>query len=1655
AAVVLTAVSTGGVWSGTGVVGNTFDPTIALAGDHTIQYDVVNGACSDSDTEVIHVDSEVIATITPIGPFCETEAAVGLTAVSPGGVWSGTGVVGNTFDPTIALAGDHTIQYDVVNGACSDSDTEVIHVDSEVIATITPIGPFCETEAAVGLTAVSPGGVWSGTVLPGNIFNPSIVGPGDYVVRYDVVNGVCSDFDTHVITVYSEIDAIILAAGPYCDNISIINLTANYSGGTWSGNGVLDPIAGLFSPSTAGAGDHSITYTLTNGACEDIDNVIVHVDSSPDATITEILPICETIGLVTLSSVTTGGIWSGTGVIGNNFDPVIAGQGDHVITHIVTNGTCSDTDNIIIHVDTLPDATITPAGPFCEDYEFAYLQAVSSGGIWSGTGVTNPITGQFSPLFSGIGNHDITYSVINGTCTDSDSFTIVVNDYLDATITPIGALCQSGDLITLHAANPGGTWSGQGIIDPINGILDPSQVQHGDNTMVYTLTNGACISTDIHIYQVDAQVDATILSNPGTICLDNPPFILLTVEPNGTWTGQGVSNLTTGAYNPNQAGVGTHEITYSLSNGTCYDSDTIYITVNPIPDVNILTEGPFCENDDPVTLIAATDGGAWSGIGVLDNVFDPQIAGPGDHTITYELTLNGCSATGTKILHVDSATDATITQTGPFCVNSGPNILIAATIGGIWSGNGMNNGYFYPENAGFGNHLISYTVTNGACSDTDEITIIVDNYTDVTITAVDAMCSNDPPVNITASVLGGIWSGTGIINPATGLFDPASSGPGTFTITYSFTNGTCIINTTTTLIVNPTPIVLISNFPESFCYNDNYVVVVTSPPGGILSGPGVSMGAFHPQVAGPGTHTIQYVATNVYGCTDMTSATVEVFPGTSTNISIPDDEFCLDDEAVSLDGTPSGGIFEGPGIEGNKFIPGIAGSGIHELFYIYTDDYGCVNTASVLVEVSTPLTINLTGENLICFGINTGYVNAEVTGGVPDYTYLWDDPSNSTTPLVENLSSGTYSITVTDSWGCDDTTSITITEPTQLSLNISSVSYPDCYDQTNGHAFVLASGGTPPYSYIWDDDNNTTSALLNNVGEGIYHLTVTDANGCDGVILVVISQPDELIAEIISQTNVGCNGVNNGSATVNVTGGTPPYQYIWDNPAHTPLATANHLAAGTYNVSITDANGCTASTSVIITESSNMTAEIITTDVICAVRLGTATINVDGGHSPYSYHWSSGSITNNAYNLSYGAHYVTVIDDQNCQYITSVNIGISGSINANIIQDQGILCGGSNDASLHAVTTNGISPLDYLWSNGIRTQYNSYIGAGHYEVTIIDDWGCTGSYSHDISPLPLMTITPTVTGAGCFGGETGTITISVSGGTQPYNIIWSTNETTFTISDLAAGYYQVTVTDANNCVTLGNYYISNPENPLDIDFLVRNIKCANGNDGAISITASGGTPGYLYSWEYEGNTFSGSSANNLYPGIYNVTVSDAQGCEMDTTIVITEPEAFEYSFVSINPSCIGNSDGYVEIIVIGGTPPYNLSWSNQTSPAPYITGLRQGTYMFTIIDDAGCTHNTETIELVDDNVECIAIPTAFTPNFDGINDTWLIENIELFPWAIIQVYNRWGQLVFEGSGAGEPWDGKWNGKIVPTGSYVYTVDLLNGTKYCGIVTVIQ
>lgn len=963
----------------------------------------------------------------------------------------------------------------------------------------------------------------------------------------------------------------------------------------------------------------------------------------------------------------------------------------------------------------------------------------------------------------------------------------------------------------------------------------------------------------------------------------------------------------------------------------------------------------------------------------------------------------------------------------------------------------MSGNIFNPNIAGVGNHTITYSISNGVCTDIQSVNIVVDTYVSVDIVSELSVCSNDLAFILEANPSSGTWSGVGVSG---NYFDPNISGVGTFPVNYIYENGACVSNNIVNITVNPSPIAIISNSQTTFCENSPSFVIVASPPVGVFSGTGVSGVMFNPAEAGVGNHEIQYNITNNFGCSDSANAifTVNIVP--DINFSLSETQICYNAENLNLNASPSGGSFSGDGIIGNQFSPSIAGPGEHNIIYTYSNSEACSAYSEQIITVSEPIIINLLGTNTTCYSKNNGSIAAEISGGQGELNINWSTGANNTNNL-ENLFAGIYKITVTDSWNCSESNNITITQPEQLNIDFSIVENPLCHNDSNGNITINVTGGTNPYYYNWNDLNNSTSPSIHNLPSGNYEVIITDYNSCTGTASINLINPEPLNAYISSFSDVNCGNENSGTASVSATGGTSPYSYIWSDANNSTSPSITGLAAGIYVVSVNDANNCSTSASVTISNPGELSIIVNSQNIICSHNLGSAQVIIQTGQEPFSYQWSTGQNTGYISNLQAGTYTITVTDDNNCKSTEQVIISIEGSINAGIIQNIENICFGDSNAELFAQSINAIEPLNYHWSNGVNTALNNNLPAGIYEVFLTDAWGCTGSATKEVKEGEKINITPTITAFGCHGDSNGSISIQISGGQSPYDILWSNGSTSNYITDLAAGSYSVTINDANSCLTIESYSVVNPSAPLYLNILKKDISCYGYSDGEIQINAIGGMPEYTYLWEYNNNSFTGSSASNLAKGTYYITVLDSQNCDFDTLVVIAEPKHIEYSFISVNPSCIGNDDGYVEVSVIGGYPPYNISWNNQTASAEIITGLSQGVYTFTLTDNAGCSLETNTVFLIDDNAECLKIPNAFSPNGDGINETWIIENIENYPWAVIQVFNRWGQLMFEGKGNAAPWDGTWNGKIVPTGGYIYTVDLLNGTRYCGIVSVIQ
>jgi hypothetical protein len=613
---------------------------------------------------------------------------------------------------------------------------------------------------------------------------------------------------------------------------------------------------------------------------------------------------------------------------------------------------------------------------------------------------------------------------------------------------------------------------------------------------------------------------------------------------------------------------------------------------------------------------------------------------------------------------------------------------------------------------------------------------------------------------------------------------------------------------------------------------------------------------------------------------------------------------------------------------------------------------------------TTPTASISSSTNVSCYGQSTGSATASTNGTSP--TYSWS-PSGGTNATASGLSAGTYTVTVTVPGGCHNTATVTITQPASaLSASISShTNVSPCSTSTNGTATASASGGTSPYAYSWTPSTGVTganTASASTMGQGTYTCTVTDAKGCTTTATIVISGPSAVTGSISSQTNVSCNGGNNGSATISASGGTSPYTYSW-SPSGGTAATANNLTAGTYTCTIKDINNCTGTVSVTITQPSVLSASISShTNVLCyGQSTGSATVSASNGTSPYAYSWSpSGGTGTTASNLSAGSYTVTVTDHNGCTTTASVTITQPAfALSASISSHSNAPCNGE-DGSATVTASGGVTPYTYSWSPSGGTGSSANVPAGSYTVTVTDHNGCTATASVTITQPADFTGTITTYNI-CGSGNTGAISVQLTGGTTPYTYSWTPNVTTTdSAGNLSAGSYTVIVNDANGCGPLeGTTTISHITAETVSITSQTNVSCFGGNNGSITASAS---PTVNYAWSPSGGT--NATASSLTAGTYTVTSVESNGCRATASATVTQPPAIRDSIsASTNVSCNGGSNGSATVGVKGGTSPYTYSWN--TSPVQTnatAASLTAGSYTVTIHDAHSCT-STATVTI--------------------------------------------------------------------------------------------
>ncbi len=445
--------------------------------------------------------------------------------------------------------------------------------------------------------------------------------------------------------------------------------------------------------------------------------------------------------------------------------------------------------------------------------------------------------------------------------------------------------------------------------------------------------------------------------------------------------------------------------------------------------------------------------------------------------------------------------------------------------------------------------------------------------------------------------------------------------------------------------------------------------------------------------------------------------------------------------------------------------------------------------------------------NIACNGASTGSISLIMTGGNTPYSYAWSNGGS--TASITGLAAGAYSVTVTDAAGCGTLNySFTISEPTALVASIGSTANVSCNGDNTGSASASATGGIGPYTYAWS--NGATTASNTGLMAGTYTVTVTDASGCTDTEIVTITEPTALVASVGSSTNVLCNSGSNGSATATASGGTAAYTFLWSNGSST--ATVTGLSAGTYTVTVTDANGCTDTDIVTISEPAALVANVTSSNnASCnGSNDGAATASAAGGTAPYSFSWSNGASTAGATGLIAGSYTVTVTDANGCTDTDVVNITEPAILVASISGNVNVSCNGGANGSLTASATGGTTAYTYLWSDGSTAATASGLSAGTYTVTITDANGCSDTESAIVTEPTLLLLSTSAVNVTCNGGLDGAIDLTVSGGTTSYTFSWSSGAVTEDINSIAAGTYTVTVTDANGCSDNTSETLSEP-----------------------------------------------------------------------------------------------------------------------------------------------------------------------------------------------------------------------------------------------------
>ena len=1489
--------------------------------------------------------------LTPFDPFCLNDPPAELADTEDGiiGVWSGPGVSGGIFNPAAAGVGSHTLTFTPNSGQCANVNTITVVVNATDAPSFSPFSPICQNASPGSLPGSSLNGI-TGTWNPATINTAT---PGTFTYTFTPDAGQCSNPTSIQITITPATTPTFSLVGVICQNSNPQSLPST------SNNG----ISGTWNPATintAVPGNFSTTFTPNAGQCAQPVTLGFVINPATDPDFNPVEPLCQNSSAPALPTTSTNGIsgtWSPATI--NTANP-----GTTTYYFTPTTGQCASADSISVTINANTAPQFDNFGPFCQNASPPALPGTSSNGIsgtWSPATINTGSTGTSNYIFTPNSGQCASNATVPITVNATPAAGIPVPLQFCIVVFPPSLLSENSSAV-ISQINGGNTaltvnwFFDAAATQPILNIANIFANIPPPTTVYANVSNGSCSSATVPVPVQISQ--APTINNPGsqTACgtytlpgitgTNLPGNQAYYTGPNGTGT----------MYLPGAMITTTTTLYIYAGTGACSDQEQFTVTINPAPIAN-----------PPSAPLEVCSNGAGTGVFNLTGL-NAQISG-GIGTVSWFSNANGT---------------APITNPGAF--SSGPTTVYAVVSSGPCASTPVP--------------VTLSLIPGPAANPAGPISVCPDGNGQGTF----------PLLNLNGIVSGGTGTVNWFIDPTgnSPINNPGAYISGNTTVYAIVSLGGCnSAAVPVSLEVLPPLNVSLLETQIILCASDANGAIATQVSGG--SGPftfdwniNALDGIQNPQNLGPGTYAVTVTDTNS-GCIGSGSITLNAPSALQTVCAQASAETIPGgaDGSASIQisgGTPPYNIaWAGPqsgsqsaAIAGTAIINNLAAGNYSVTI---TDNNGCTQTCSFTINgANCAISVSASSVQPACNGDATGSINLEVQNGSGTLTFDWNVNALNGTQNPTNLVAGTYAVTVTDAAGCSANTTVVLNQPSAVQIQCAQESQVSIIGATDGSAQITIGGGTAPYSIAWNgpsSGNLTVSApgqqVISGLAAGTYNLTLTDANGCTNVCSFAILSPGCALSIAVSGTSPTCNNGTNGSIQVLVSNNIGAVVFDWNENALDSIQNPTNLPAGNYAVTVTDAAGCSADTTIMLINPAPLAVICNPQSAASTVEGndGIASIAIGGGTPGYTLSWTgpvngtqtsttAGSVLLDS--LRAGNYALTLTDANGCT--TNCNFSIAGPNCQIAVSTLGVApaCFGGTNGFINVSVQQATAPLTFNWNvdalDGIQNPVN--LGSGLFAVTVTDAIGCTASSTISLTaPPPLAMVCAQLSPVSTPGATDGSALLQISGGRAGYQITWSGPTSgsqaqalagTATISGLAAGNYIFGITDANGCTTSCSLGIGSPACTLELEIEGNNPSCPGQSNGSIQLTVSNAAGQVNFNWN--NNLFGIQNPAGLSAGLYAVTVTDAAGCTANTQITLVDPPQLMVSCSQASsPSSIGGSDGVAAILIFGGTAGYSLNWAGPTIGAQIvitdgpttIPGLSAGNYSLTVTDDNGCT----------------------------------------------------------------------------------------------------